>query len=106
MSCTHNLASPRVPAVAGNPTAANPRAPALAGFADGRKVELHQLEDWVNLDRPSKHRGGILGCPRLRVGAVLAVEDEEAVEPRSRRVHGSVSGVRVSAVDGDAERRC
>src|SRR5690348_13146456 len=60
--------TPRAPAVAENSTVADPRAPAPAGFADDG-VELHQLQDGVNLDRPPHRRGRILGCPGLRVGA-------------------------------------
>src|SRR5690348_6641043 len=81
-----------------------PRAPAPAGFADDG-VELHQMQDGVNLDRPPHRRGRILGCPGLRVGAVLAVEDKETIEPWSGRLHGSITGVSVTAVDGDAEGR-
>jgi predicted kinase len=63
---------------------------------------LLERQDRVNLDRTDLRRR-ILRRPSRRLGAVLAVQDEVAVEPRRRSVHRSVSGLRVSVAGRDAE---
>src|SRR5579864_50449 len=68
--------------------------------------ELHQLENWVNLDRATHHRSWILSCPGLGVRTILAVENEEPIEPRGRGVHGSITGVRMTTFEGDAKGCC
>src|SRR5256885_16951950 len=48
----------------------------------------------------------ILGRPGLRLGPVLAVEDEVAVEPWRLGVHRPVGGLRLAVTNADAEAGC
>src|SRR6266516_5645416 len=71
-----------------------------------RTLDTFQLQgqDGMNLDGPAL-RGRILGRPTFRLGAVLALQHEVAVEPRGLGVHGSVAGLAVTVMGGNAEGR-
>src|SRR6266480_841040 len=66
---------------------------------------LHQVQDWMNLDRAALG-GRVLRRPPLRVFPVLALEDEVAVQPWRLRVHRTVGGLGLAAVGRDAESGC
>src|SRR5581483_6859402 len=61
-------------------------------------------EDGMNLDG-AHARGGILRRPAGRLGAVLAVQDEVAVEPKRSGVRRSIGDLGSPLVGRDAEGR-
>src|SRR5207247_10768761 len=64
-----------------------------------------QRQNRVNLDGAAMRRG-ILGRPGLRLGPVLAVQDEVAVEPWRLSVHWPIAGFRSTVADAHAEACC
>src|SRR5438094_9838800 len=61
-----------------------------------------QRQNRVNLDGAAMRRG-ILGRPGLRLGPVLAVPDEVAVDPCRLSVHRPIAGFRSTVADAPAE---